>query len=119
MMDCRIKSGNDDQILMIVPRDTDQAGDVVVAGGELHACAGGLLADGGAIELLPWRLVGGVGEAALGFELGAAALQLVVRYQDVGAALVEIDANHVAGLEDRKTAIGSGLRRRVEDRWRA
>src|ERR1700729_4256316 len=89
-------------VLMIIPGHADAAGDVVVASGEFHAGAGGLLADGRTIELLPWRLVGRVGEAALGFEFGAAAFQLVIRYQDVGAALVEVDANHVAGLQDRE-----------------
>src|ERR1700731_4802686 len=105
--------------LMIIPRHADLAGDVVIAGGELHAGAGGLLADGRTIQLLPRRLVGRVREATFGLEVGAALLQLVVRDQDVGAAFVEIDANLVAGLQDRKPAIGGGLRRRVEDRWRA
>src|ERR1700683_3453371 len=104
---------------MIIPRHADLAGDVVIAGGELHAGAGGLLADGRAIQLLPRRLVGWVGEAAFGLEVRAALLQLVVRDQDVGAALVQVDANLVAGLEDRKPAIGRGLRRGVEDRRRA
>src|SRR3984885_6209209 len=104
---------------MIIPRHADLAGDVVIAGGELHAGAGGLLADGRTIQLLPRRLVGRVGEAAFGLEVGAALLQLLVRDQDVGAAFVEVDANLVAGLEDRKATIGGGFRRGVEDRRRA
>src|SRR6201987_6430133 len=52
--------------LMIIPGYPDLAGDVVIAGGELHAGAGGLLADRVAVELLPRRLVRRVGEAALG-----------------------------------------------------
>src|SRR5260221_9625587 len=103
---------------MIIPRDADAAGDVVIARRELHARAGSLLADGRAIELLPRRLVGRVGEAALGLEFGAPLLQLLVRNQDIRAALVEVDANLVAGLEDREPAVGGGLRRGVEDRWR-
>src|ERR1700692_843736 len=104
---------------MIMPRRADAAGDVVIAGGEFHAGAGGLLADGGAIEFLPRRLVGRVGEATLGFQFGAPPLQLLVRYQDVGAALVEVDANLVAGLQDRKSAVGGSFRRGIEDRERA
>src|SRR5580704_5321111 len=104
---------------MIIPRHADLAGDVVIAGGELHAGAGGLLANRRTIKLLPRRLVGRVGEAALGLEFGAALLQLLVRNQDVGAALVEVDADPVAGLQDREPAIGGGFRRGVEDRRRA
>src|SRR6202790_896690 len=65
-------------ILMIMPRRADAAGDVVIAGGEFHAGAGGLLADGGAIELLPRRLVGRIGEAALGLEFGMPLLELFI-----------------------------------------
>src|SRR6266700_1445807 len=104
---------------MIVPRDADGAGDVVISGRELHAGAGGLLTDRRAVELLPRGLVCGIGEAALGLQVGVALLQLPVRDQDVGAALVEIDADLVAGPEHRKSAVGRGLRRGVEDRWRA
>src|SRR4051794_38723636 len=104
---------------MIIPRDADLAGNVVIARRELHAGAGGMLAHGRAIELLPWRLVGGVGEAALGLELGAAPLQLFIRDQDVGAALVQVDANLVASFEDGEAAVGGRFGRRVEDRRRA
>src|SRR6266700_4064719 len=104
--------------LMIVPGHADAGGDVVITGGELQTSAGGLLTDGRAVELLPRRLVGRVGEAAAGLEVGAPLLQLLIRDQDVGAALVEVDADLVAGLEDRKSAIGGGFRRGVEDRGR-
>src|SRR5258706_13421613 len=104
---------------MIIPRHSDPAGDVVIAGCELHAGAGGLLADGRAIEFLPRRLAGGIGEAAAPLKFGAPPLKLFLRYQDVGTALVEIDADLVAGLEERQSAIGGGFRRRVEDRRRA
>src|SRR5882724_549635 len=108
---------NDGGCLMIIPGDADLAGDVVIARGQLHAGAGGLLADGRAIELLPRRLVGRVGEAAFGLQLRATLLDLLVRDQDVGAALVEVDADLVAGLEDREPAVGGGFRRGVQDRW--
>src|ERR1700722_12652909 len=106
-------------LLMIIPRHSDPAGDVVVAGGGFHTGAGGLLADGGAIELLPRRLARRKGEAALGFQLRAPLLQLLVRNQDVGAALVEIDADLVTRFEDRQAAIGGGFWGGVEDRRRA
>src|SRR5947208_1985923 len=104
---------------MIIPRDADPAGNVVIAGGELHAGAGGMLADSGAVELLPGCLVGGMGKAALRLQFRAPPLQLLIGYQDIGAALVKIDANLVAGLEDRKPAVRSRLRRGVQDRGRA
>src|SRR6185437_16190004 len=97
---------NDGSGLVIIPRDTDLARDVVIARRELHAGASGMLADGRAIELLPWCLVGRMGETAFRVQLGMALLDLGVRDQDVGRALVEIDANLVAGPEDRKPAIG-------------
>src|SRR5215469_5604707 len=103
---------------MIIPRHPNLARDVVVAGCKLHACAGGLLADGLPVKLLPRRLVGGVGEAALGVELGVAALQLSVGDQDVGGALIEVDTDPVTGGKHSKPAVGSGFRRRIQDRWR-
>src|SRR3954447_26242805 len=113
-----LRSPNDGlrrRMLMIVPGNADLAGDVLIAGGEFHAGAGGMLADGRAIQLLPGCLVSGVRKAALGFQLGAPLLQLVIGYEDFGAALVQIDANHVPVFEDGKSAIGCGFRRRVED----
>src|SRR5256885_16928357 len=107
------------KVLMIIPGHADRCGDVVVTGGELHAGAGGLLPDGRAVELLPRRLIGRIGEAAAGLEIRAPLLQLIIRNQDVGAALVEVDADLVARLEDRQSPVGGGFRRGVEDRGRA
>src|SRR5271169_4915732 len=104
---------------MIIPRHTDLAGDVVVARGKLYAGAGGPLADGRAIEFLPRRLARRIGEAAPGLELGVALLPLLIRDQVVRGPLVEVDADLVAGLEDRKPPIGGGFRCGVEDRRRA
>src|SRR5262249_10352917 len=104
---------------VVVPRHADLACDVVIAGRELHAGAGRLLADGLAIELLPGRLMGRVGEAALGLQIGTALFQFLLRDQDVGRALVEIAADLVAGLEDPALAVGGGLRRGGGDRGRA
>src|SRR4051794_37937921 len=104
---------------MIIPRYAYRAGDVVVAGGEFEAGTGGLLADIVAVDLLPWRLVFRIGEAAHRLELGKALFQLVIRNQDVGFSLVEVDADAVARLQHRKPAIGGGFRGGVEDRRRA
>src|SRR6185437_13457097 len=104
---------------MIIAGDADTAGDVAIAGREFHAGAGGMLPDGRAVEFLPRRLVGRVGEAPFCLELGAPPLQFLFRNQDIGAALVEVDADLVAGPQDRQPAIGRGLRRRVQDRRRA
>src|SRR5215204_7489756 len=111
-------SRNDVCYSMIIPRHADRARNVLIARGELHASAGGLLADGRAIELLPRRLVSRVGEAALRLQIGVAFAQFLIRNQDVGVALVEVDANPVAGAQNRKSAVGGGLRRGVEDRRR-
>src|ERR1700691_3130897 len=62
--------------LVIIPRDAELAGDVVVARGQLHAGAGRLLADRRAIDSLPRRLACRVGEAALGFQFRMPLLHL-------------------------------------------
>src|SRR3954462_7524901 len=97
-------------VSVIVSRHAKRAGDVLVARGELHAGAGRLLADGVAIKLLPRRLVRRMLVAAIGLELGMALLHLVVGDENVGAALVQIDAHLVAIPEDRDPAMGGGFR---------
>src|SRR3954454_21017722 len=101
-------------VSVIVSRHAKCAGNVLIARGELHAGAGRVLADGVAIKLLPRRLVRRMLEAAIGLELGVALLHLVVRDENVGAALVQIDAHLVAVPEDREPAIGGGFRRSIE-----
>src|SRR5580698_9198142 len=118
MLDCFALLAMTGSVLVIIPGDADFAGDVVVARSKLHAGAGGLLADRRAIDFLPRRLVCRIGKAAFGLQLRMALLHLVIRNQDVGAALVEVDANPVAGLQDRKATVGGGFRRGVEDRRR-
>src|SRR6202790_3261533 len=63
--------------LMVMPRGADNAGDVVIPRREFQTGPGGRLADGRAIEFLPRRLMRGIGEAALGLEFGATALQFI------------------------------------------
>src|SRR5579864_7483751 len=114
-MDRRIKSG-DDRSLVIISGHPDFACDVVVARGEFHTGAGGLLADGRAVDFLPWRLARRIGEAAFGLQFGMASLHLLVGDQNVRGSLIEVDTHAVAGFEDRKAAIGGSFRRGVEDR---
>src|ERR1700733_10366288 len=64
MLDCFASLAMTGFALMIIPGDAEFAGDIVVARGKLHAGAGGLLADGRAIDFLPRRLVCRIGEAA-------------------------------------------------------
>ena len=104
---------------MIVPRNTDLAGDVLIARRQFQAGASSVLADGGAVKLLPRRLMVREWETAFGLQLGAAARHFLGRNQDIGLALVQIDAHLVAGLEDRKPAVGGCFRRSVEDRRRS
>src|SRR5690606_6066646 len=54
-----------------------------------------------------------------GLERGTTRGQLLVRDQDVGRTLVEVNADAVTGLEQRQTAAGGGFRRGVQDRRRA
>src|SRR5258708_15823850 len=100
--------------LMIIPGVRDRARDGGIARGEFQAGAGGLLADGRAVQFLPRRLVGRIFEAAIGFEFRVSLLEFFVRDQDVRAALVEVDAHLVAGPKDRKAAVASGFRPGVE-----
>src|SRR6476660_2891166 len=52
-------------------------------------------------------------------DLNKGSANILIRDQDVGAALVQVDADLVAGLEDRQPAGGGRFRRGVEDRRRA
>ena len=114
-MDCRVKPGNDDR-LMIVARDADGARDIAIAGRKFETRAGGLLADGVAIKFLPRCLVFRIGKTALGHEIGVAFLEFVRRDQNVGFALFEIDADLVASLKYRTPAVRGRFRRSVENR---
>ena len=61
----------------------------------------------------------GIVEAAVGLQIRAALGQLLGGDQDVGRALVEVDAHAVAGLQQREAAARRRLGRGVEDRGRA
>src|SRR5579883_1004332 len=106
-------------VLMIIPGHADLAGDVVVARCEFHAGAGGVLADGRTIDLLPWRLARRIRESALRLQLGVTSLHFLFRNQNVRCSLAKVDTHPIAGFEDCKAAIGRSLRRGVENRRRA
>src|SRR5690606_26301237 len=65
------------------------------------------------------RLAGRHLEAARGIEVHTALFELLLRDEDVGGALLEVDADPVAGPEQRKTAARGRLGRGVEDRRRS
>src|ERR1700687_5908376 len=73
------------------------------------------LLDQGALDLLPGRLTLRVFVAALLFQLEEPRAQLRIIDQHVCRTLLQVDANAIAGLQQRKTAASRGLRRRVED----
>src|SRR3977135_525192 len=84
---------------------------------EHHAL--GELVDHAALDLLPGRLARRIFEAALLLQRRAARGELGVRNQDIGRALVEVDAHAVAGLEQGKPTARCRLGRSVENRGRA
>src|SRR6266705_2760919 len=101
---------------MTVPRDAGLLRNTLVFDRRLEHHTVGELVDEVALDLLPWCL-------ALGIEIAAALLQrraplgkLLGRDQDIGGALVQIDAHAVAGLEQRKPDARRCLRCRVQDR---
>src|SRR5208282_6861505 len=96
---------------MIMARHALARVDALVARGELEAAARLELADVGAVELLPRRLM---------VELGrlpglAPARELGLRDEHVGAPPLQVDAHAVAGLQKREPAAHGGLGRGVED----
>src|SRR5262249_23484332 len=99
-----------------MPRRAEALDDVAVTRRKLEAGPGRLLAHGRAVELLPRCVVLGIGVSALGLQPLAALAELRIGQQDVGPSLAKIDANAVAGLEQREAAADRSLRRGVEDR---
>ena len=93
-------------------------GEALVADRRLEHHALVELGDHFALDLLPRRLALGIGVAVL-LQRGAARRQLLVGNEDVGAALVEVDADAVAGAQQRQPAARRRLGRSVEDRRRA
>ena len=84
--------------LVIVARDAIGLGDLLILdrGLEHHPLAE--LIDHRPLDFLPRRLAGGVVETALRGEFDPALGQFLFRDQDIGLALVEIDAHAIARL---------------------
>src|SRR3974377_1239391 len=71
--------------------------------------------DHAALGLLPRCLALRIIVAARTLKLAEALCEFVLRYQDVDAALRQIDTQTVAGLEHGQSAARCRFRRRVED----
>src|SRR5262245_57345068 len=93
--------------------------DALVFDRRLEHHAFGELIDEVALDFLPRRLAVRIGVAAAFVQRRAPLGEFRGRDQDIGCALVQIDAHAVAGLEQREAAAGGGFWRRVEDRGRA
>src|SRR5215467_12793863 len=92
--------------------------DAMIFDGWLENHAVGELIDHAALDLLPRRLARRIFPAAVTFEGGAALRELGVGDQHVRAAVVEIDAHAVTGLEQREAAPRRRLGRGIDDRRR-
>ncbi len=104
---------------MVVARNPHRPCNLLVLDRRLQHHAFGELVDQVALDLLPRRLVLRDGEAAVAFQLGAALRQFLVVDENVRFALVEVDADAIAGADERKSAAGGSFRRGVQDRRRA
>src|SRR5262252_1743281 len=71
-----------------------------------------------ALNFLPGRLARRELESAAVLKDKAALRQVRLGDQNIGAALVEVDTDAVAGAQQRKTAVRGRLWRGVEDRGR-
>ena len=95
---------------MIVPWHAIGLGDLLVFDRGLQDHALGELLDHAALDLLPGRLAGRIGVAAAGGEIGSTPLQLLRGHQDIGGALIEVDPDAVARLQEREAAPRCRLR---------
>src|SRR5579885_1213983 len=95
--------------LMVVPGNA-LLGDMLIFHRRLEHHPVGKLIDHRSLNFLPRGLALRIMKAALPFEFGAALGELGARNQDVRGAFAQIDPHAVAGLQQRETASGSGLR---------
>src|SRR5689334_9603671 len=95
---------------VVVARHALALGNLLVFDGGLQHHAVREIIDQPALDLLPWRLVRWILIAAMALQVGAALVVFLLAYQDVGAALGEIDAYAISGPEDGKPAARRGLR---------
>src|SRR5262245_29097878 len=82
--------------LVIVARDALGFGDLLILDRRLQHHAVGKIIDDLALDLLPGRLMRRIVIAAMPLQIGAATIVFFLRDQDVGAALVEVDAHAIA-----------------------
>src|SRR5215472_19151266 len=88
--------------LVIVARNPHGLRQALVLRGRREHHAVGELLHHGALDLLPRRLARRIAVAALLLERRPALRQLRLADEDVGGALVEVDAHAVAGLKQRQ-----------------
>src|SRR5690349_24177600 len=114
-VDARDKRGHDGgESLVIVPRDALLRDAAVLDRRREHHAVAELL-DHAALDLLPGRLARREVIAALLLERSTARRDLRLRHQHIDSALVEVDPDAVAGLEEGQSAAGRRLGRGVED----
>src|SRR5262245_55382493 len=104
---------------VIVARDALGLGDPLVFHRGFQHHAVGEVIDEATLDLLPGRLMAWELVAAVALQVRAARVVLLSGDEDVGRALVEIDAHAVAGPEDGEASAGGGLRRCIENGWRS
>src|SRR4051794_39315146 len=93
-------------------------GDALVFHRRFEHHALGELIDHAALDFLPWGLAWRIACIAVLGERGTAFRKLLPGDHDVGSAFAQIDADAVAGPDERKPAVRRGLRRGIEDRRR-
>src|SRR5215510_15440856 len=116
---CRDSSRAYQHALMTIAWHAALLRDALVFDRGLEHHAFGELVDEIALDFLPGRLAVGISIAAALLQRRAPLCELRGRDQDIGSALVQIDAHAVAGLKECQPAAGGGFRCRVENRRRA
>src|SRR5690606_10407550 len=81
--------------LMVVAGQAARDGDVLVFHCRLQHHSLGKLVNHRPLDLLPRRLMLRIGIATLALEIDATALDLLVRHQDIGSSLAQVDADAV------------------------
>src|SRR5690242_21787275 len=104
---------------MIVARNALALGDLLIFHGRLQHHAMRKVVDQLTLDLLPGRWMSWIFVATMPLQIGTAPIVLFLRNQNIGGALVEIDAHAITGFQDRQPTAGRGFRRGIEDRWRA
>src|SRR5262249_54505481 len=109
------KPGRTETPSVIIARHAERLGDALILHSRLEHHAVGELVDHRTLDLLPGRLALRSLETATVLEGEATLCQFLLRDQHIGSTLVEVDANAVAGAQQRQAAARRRLRRRVED----